>query len=55
MSVVDFDRLKRLQLPDQGGLSLMSKVYIFFIFIACILLIKRYKDIRRSATPSETF
>jgi len=52
--VVDFARLKRLELPeDPGKLSLMTKVYIGVIVIAIILLIKRYKDIRKR--PSETF
>ena len=52
--VVDFARLKRLELPeDPNKLSLITKVYLFIIVISVILLIKRYKDIRKR--PSETF
>ena len=52
--VVDFARLKRIQLPEEkGGLSTMTKVYMFIIVVSIILLVKRYKDIRKR--PLETF
>jgi hypothetical protein len=52
--VVDFARLKRLELPeDPSKLSLMTKVYLGVIVISIILLVKRYKDIRKR--PLETF
>jgi hypothetical protein len=52
--VVDFARLKRLELPaDPEGLSTMTKVYLFVIVMALIFIVKRYKDIRKR--PSETF
>ena len=52
--VVDYARIKRLQLPEEtGGLSTMTKVYLFIIVASVILLVKRYKDIRKR--PLETF
>jgi hypothetical protein len=52
--VVDFARLKRLEVPEEtGGLSLMTKVYLCVIAIAVVLFVKRYRDIRRR--PLETF
>lgn len=46
--VVDFARLKRLQLPEErGGLSLMTKVYMGVIAVALVLFVKRYRDIRK--------
>jgi hypothetical protein len=53
--VVDFARLKRLELPaETGGLSLMTKVYLFVIVASAILIVKRYKDIRKRK-PLEIF
>jgi len=53
--VVDYARLKRLELPQEaGGLSMMTKICLFMIFMTVIFLVKRYKDIRRQP-PSETF
>ena len=52
--VVDFERLRRIELPPvTGGLSLMTKVYMCVIAIAVVLFVKRYRDIRRR--PLETF
>ena len=55
--VVDFARLKRLQLPEEkGGLSLMTKVYMCVIAVAVVLFVKRYRDIRKERSSlSETF
>lgn len=50
MAVVDYDRLKRLELPDTGGLNTLTKFYILVIFISVIFLIKRYRD--KSLKPS---
>ena len=48
MNVVDYDRMRRLQLPEEDGPSLMTKVYGVVIIIVILLLIKRYKDTARS-------
>ena len=48
MAVVDFSRMKRLELPPEpGSLSLMTKVYLAIIVAVVILLVKRYRDIRK--------
>jgi hypothetical protein len=49
--VVDFSRLKRLELPEET--HGMTNVYIVVILVIALLLFKRYKDIRRK--PSDTF
>ena len=52
--MVDFARLKRLQLPEEtGGMSTMTKVCLVILIISAILLVKRYKDVRNR--PSEPF
>jgi hypothetical protein len=54
--VVDFERIKRLQLPEEtGGPSTMTKVYMVVIVLSLILLVKRYKDIRKRPRLSGTF
>jgi hypothetical protein len=55
--VVDFARLKRLQLPEEtGGLSYMTKVYMCVIALAVVLFVKKYRDIRKERSRlSETF
>ena len=56
MTVVDYDRLRRLQLPDDPeGLSGLTKFYIVIIFLFVIFLIKRYKDRQKRETLLETF
>jgi hypothetical protein len=50
-AVVDFARMNRLRVPeDPNAMSLMTKVYIVIIAIACVFLIKRYRDIRRRSS-----
>jgi hypothetical protein len=53
--VVDYDRIKRLELPPEKSMSFLSKFYIFLIIVGILLLIKRFKDVRRKRERQATF
>ena len=53
--VVDYDRIKRLELPPEKSMSFLSKFYIFLIIVGILLLIKRFKDVKRRRERQATF
>ena len=46
-AVVDYARIKRLELPPEKSMSLLNKFYIVIIVIGILWIIKRYKDVKR--------
>ena len=55
MTVVDYDRIKRLQLPEDGGpFSFMAKVYIVLIALCIVFLVKKYRDKQVASSKSES-
>jgi hypothetical protein len=44
--VVDWARLKRIQVPETPGMNFITKVYLGVIGLCVICMIKRYRDIR---------
>jgi hypothetical protein len=54
-AVVDYARLKRLEVPPEKSMSLLSKFYIFLILVGVLLLIKRFKDVKRRREQQATF
>ena len=54
-TVVDYGRIKRLEVPPEKSMSLLSKFYIFLILAGILLLIKRFKDVKRRRERQATF
>ena len=46
-ALIDYARIKRLELPPEESMSLLNKFYIFLILVGVLFLIKRYKDVKR--------
>ncbi len=54
MAVVDYDRMKRLYVPDTPALSFGTKVYIVLMALCIIFLIKKWRDKKLSSSKAES-